>query len=296
MSPSACRACGAFGPREWSRKGGHTLARCPACASISYVEADGTPLAEPAVVYQQYHAASTFECPEAAASSLAALVAKAGRYRSTGRWLDVGFGEGGLLGMAEAAGWTCFGSEVSPHALAFGRRRGWTVSDVPGSDPAFVPGSFDIVTMIEVLEHLPQPLQALQEASAWLRPGGALYVTTPNVGSLNRLILGARWSIFCPPEHMTIWSARALRRCLVRLGLCQVRIQTTGLNPAEILARISRHPDRPVNRYATAVALSQALNTSPARRLVKRMANLVLNALGTGDTLKAWALRPGGRP
>jgi 2-polyprenyl-3-methyl-5-hydroxy-6-metoxy-1,4-benzoquinol methylase len=291
-STDNCPACRA--PlRYWARKADHQLRICLECRTVAAgsSESPGAVSQDP---YASYHALSTFEAPALIAESLAVVVASAEPYRRTNRWLDFGFGEGALLTAAEQRSWSCYGIEASPHALEYGRSRGWRVADAAAGKSGFAVASFDVVSMIEVIEHLPEPTLALREALHWLRPGGLLYLTTPNARSLNRWVLGSEWSIFCPPEHWIIWSPLGLRRALQCVGFTGVRMRTTGLNPVEILARLRRPkaPGPPVHRQAAAVRLNEALSRSPSRRLVKRLANELLTALQLGDGLKAWCEKP----
>jgi SAM-dependent methyltransferase len=194
----------------------------------------------------------------------------------------------------ERHGWRAHGVEVSPLALAFGRAQGWAVAEPPAAAGLFPENGFDVVTLIEVIEHLDDPVHALRQAVRWLRPGGLLYLTTPNVHSLNGRLLGPRWSIFCPPEHLTIWSPRGLRTALSRLGLRRVRLWTHGFNPVEILALLrTQRPDVPVDRQRAGDSLNRALSKTPVRRAAKRAANGLLTLAGVGDTLKARAEKPG---
>lgn len=147
--------------------------------------------------------------------------------------------------------------------------------------------------MIEFLEHVRAPHDFLHSAARWLRPGGLLYITTPNADSLNRRLLGLQWSIFSPPEHLTIWSARGLRHALTKAGFKVQRLRTEGLNPCEIIARLRprNREARQVDRNTTAFALNNTFSTSPLRRAVKKSINRALSAFQAGDTLKVWAVR-----
>ena len=116
------------------------------------------------------------------------------RFVRSGRLLEVGASTGYFLNAArvdyEVAGlepseWACriarerFGLEVHPETLESSRR--------------FVPGSFDVVAMIDVIEHLPDPRAAVCRAAELLRPGGLLYFVTPDIGSLSARMLGGYW-------------------------------------------------------------------------------------------------------
>jgi SAM-dependent methyltransferase len=227
-------------------------------------------------------------------SSLERLVEYADRFRETGRWLDLGYGEGALLTVAKRRGWSCYGVEVSERVLEYGRGQGWVVTSEPQSDPRFVAGNFDVVTMIEFLEHVTTPARFLDDAGCWLRRGGLLYVTTPNIRSLNGRILGLSWSVVSPPEHIVLWTVRALRSAVARAGFRVFRMRSEGLNPSEILALArSRRVENVVDRNKSAIALSEALSRTRARRALKTAINGGLNVLRLGDTLKVWARRVG---
>jgi SAM-dependent methyltransferase len=243
--------------------------------------------------YDRYHDNATFLTPPTAVASLERLIRSAEKFRRLGRWLDIGYGEGGLLEIAARRGWACYGVEVSERALEHGRRQGWAVAADPATDARFVGSAFDVVTMIECLEHQSDPLTFMRQASRWLRPGGLLYLTTPNLRSLNARVLGMVWSVVCPPEHVVLWTATALRYALTLVGLRVRSIRTEGLNPSEIVARLrpARTDDRPVDRNRSGIALSQALARTRGRRALKAVINEGLNAFGLGDTLKASAER-----
>jgi SAM-dependent methyltransferase len=243
-------------------------------------------------LYNHYYDRATFETGPTAAASLERLVRSAEPFRKTGCWLDLGYGEGALLAIAERHGWACHGSEVSPRALECGRQRGWRVTTDPSGDSRFEPATFDVVSMIEFLEHLGDPIRFLGDAARWLRPGGLLYLTTPNAKSLNARLLGLSWSVVSPPEHIVLWTVRALRRVVTEAGFRVIRVRSEGLNPSEILARIRRAGKVvAVDRNQSALALSEALSHSAVRRALKWTINAGLSTLRSGDTLKVWAVR-----
>jgi len=244
-------------------------------------------------LYEHYHDAASFTLAPIVEAALDRVAALAERSRLVGRWLDFGYGEGGLLEVAQRRGWACYGVEISRSMLDYGSRKGWAVTSDPRGDPRFADGTFDVVTMIEVLEHVADPVCLLSDAARWLRPGGLLYLTTPNARGLNCRILGRAWSVVCPPQHLVLWTPRALRLALARTGFNTSRLRAEGFNPAEILAwvRGGRSAAGGVNRYESGLALSAALERSRVRRIAKVVVNRGLSALGLGDTLKVWASR-----
>lgn len=126
------------------------------------------------------------------------------------RLVDVGCGTGGFLDLARRRhGARCSGVELDPALAARAGRRGL---DVTTGDFGHGPqGEFDVVTMFQVLEHLPDPRAALSRAFSLLRPGGVLCVEVPIADCLARPIFGPYWFPLLPPYHRHICTRRSLR-------------------------------------------------------------------------------------
>lgn len=109
------------------------------------------------------------------------VVETVGRLRASlgGRWLDVGFGNGALLTTAEEFGYAVVGLDVRAQNVKLMREAGYY--DVHALDfEQFRGGPFDIVSMADVLEHLPFPKRALEHARTLLAPDGLLLLSMPN--------------------------------------------------------------------------------------------------------------------
>lgn len=276
-----CRVC-SVPLSPWGFSASVPQLRCPRCGSI---HADCVKPAEDlyADLYQKDEAV-----PAVVAASLDAVVRSMSPFRTHGRWLDIGFGQGALLDAAARGGWQCHGTELSEVALEKGRARGFITAT--GTE-AFDDGAFDVVSLVELVEHVEAPLGFLKEARRVLRKGGCLYVTTPNAWSLNRWYLGARWTVFGPPDHITIFTPPGLRRLLRQAGFDKADLRTEGLNPFEILhSRGRAAPAADLNRVVEGTKLCESLSASPGRRGVKTLANAVLSLLRVGDSVKARAI------
>ena len=84
-----------------------------------------------------------------------------------------------------------------------------------------------MVTLIDVLEHVPDPAALLAAVHRRLLPGGVLAAVLPNAASLTRRLLGRRWPHYAP-EHLFFWTPAALRRQLAAAGF-EVREIRTGI-------------------------------------------------------------------
>ncbi len=148
------------------------------------------------------------------------------------RLLDVGCGTGAML-EAFSRHYDAYGLDPSPHAIRFCRERGLTRL-VQGDIDQFAPGQdlrFDIVTLLDVLEHIEDDRHALQRAGSLLRENGHLLITVPaypllwspmdellhhkrryTMQSLRNAVASAGFTI----EHLTHFNALLLPVAVVR--------------------------------------------------------------------------------
>jgi SAM-dependent methyltransferase len=145
------------------------------------------------------------------------LLDLAARHRPRGRLLDIGAGSGILVEEARRRGYDAIGVEPGSWLHARARERGLPV--VRGTFPhAAVRGVFDVITLIDVIEHVPDPVGLLTDVAAHLAPGGVALVATPDVGSLAARVLGWRWWHF-RIAHIGYFDRATLGLALRRAGL-----------------------------------------------------------------------------
>jgi 2-polyprenyl-3-methyl-5-hydroxy-6-metoxy-1,4-benzoquinol methylase len=142
-----------------------------------------------------------------------------GRHVPAGTLLDVGCGHGLLLDEARRLGYEVTGLELSATAAAYARDvLGLDVREQPLETYDVAPGSFQVVVLADVLEHLPDPLAALDACERLLAPGGALCVVTPDPSSPTARAAGARWWGYLP-AHTFLLPRTTLRELLEARGL-----------------------------------------------------------------------------
>jgi SAM-dependent methyltransferase len=130
-----------------------------------------------------------------------------------GRLLDVGCGHGLLLDEARAAGFEAEGLELARAAAAYASDTlGLRVHRHPLADHAAEP--YDAIVLADVLEHLDDPLSALDHCVRLLAPGGVLCLVTPDPSSRTARLAGAGWWGYLPAH--TFLMPRATLRELVR--------------------------------------------------------------------------------
>jgi SAM-dependent methyltransferase len=131
--------------------------------------------------------------------------------------LDVGCGVGLLLDEARRRGWRTQGVELSDWGVRRARHLGLEVFQGDLEEAGFAPGSFDAVFMIDVLEHLADPVRTLVKVSQMLRPGGVLCLVTPDAASAAAWVLGRRWWGMLP-GHVVLFPHQRLCELLRTLG------------------------------------------------------------------------------
>jgi SAM-dependent methyltransferase len=144
-----------------------------------------------------------------------------GRYVPAGRLLDVGCGHGLLLDEARGRGYEVTGIELSGNAAEYAREvLELDVLEQPlerfaAEEPE---GSFNVIVLADVLEHLEDPVGAIAACERLLAPGGALCVITPDPSSPTARAAGRRWWAYLP-AHTFLIPRRTLRELLESRGL-----------------------------------------------------------------------------
>lgn len=116
------------------------------------------------------------------------------RYKKGTNLLDIGCGEGFFLFNASKAGYSAKGIELSQDAAAYAKKEfSLDIEARAFEERQFPENYFDMVTLWQVLEHLPYPLAILKEAYRILKLGGLLVVSTPNIEGIPARTFRRRW-------------------------------------------------------------------------------------------------------
>jgi len=187
------------------------------------------------------------------------------RFRAPGSFLDVGCNMGMLMRLARKRGWTVTGVEPSPPLAGLAREQlglevlNCFLHEVPASRD----GSFDVVALSDVFEHVSEPLAMLRDAARLLKPDGLLYVKVPNA----RFNLFKQWAsrirgrtprhgVWDSYEHVVHYTDETLRRMLrkggfevfalsaarpVQIPVWHEHVGHYFLNPSPVLLDWKRH-------------------------------------------------------
>ncbi|NQW29964.1 MAG: class I SAM-dependent methyltransferase [Ignavibacteria bacterium] len=129
-------------------------------------------------------------------------------------WLDVGCDHGFFIDDARRLGYAVSGIEPGERARNYARSIGLQVAE----DINLVQGKFDVISMWHVLEHIPSPIEFLQNLHGMLETNGVLCIRVPDFDCLSRKLLKDNWIWFLPFLHPIHYNLQSLTTMLQSLG------------------------------------------------------------------------------
>ena len=277
--PSACPVCSASQTRPW-REGGVSGALAPddlritdsrygmtldlaRCAECGFRFAFGEQLSRLHELYEQLDDPGYESSEEARALQMEWLVRLAKEAAPAARSaLDVGAASGVLVDAARRAGFDAIGVEPSASLASAAReQRGLPVLTGSLPHPELAGRRFDVVFLVDVIEHVAEPVALLARCAEQLAEGGLLIVVTPDVDSVAARVMGRRWWHF-RLAHVGYFDRRSLERAFERVKLRPERwLRARWFFPFSYLAeRLERYlPVGSLNRYAARSRLLQKI-------------------------------------
>jgi len=202
------------------------------------------------------------------------LLAEVQPFAAAGTWLDVGCSYGWLLEHVQHAGFEPLGLEPSPAAATEARTAGLRVID--GCFPADLPGDVKptVISFMDVLEHLPDPVAALRAAKQQLAPGGIVVVQVPDQACLlykiaeamcrvtrgrSSFALRRLWLVGFDFPHRYYFTRHTLAAAMKAAGLQVQRTFRSPIgSPQDALDRVAYASAGPIRLRDRAVALAVA--------------------------------------
>jgi 2-polyprenyl-3-methyl-5-hydroxy-6-metoxy-1,4-benzoquinol methylase len=210
------------------------------------------------------------------------IIRKFASFPARPRLLDVGCALGLMLHEASAASWEAIGVETSEFAAHYAAvHTGCQVYTGTLQDAHFESESFDVVTLMDVIEHVPWPRALIAEVHRVLRPGGVVFLVTPNFASLFVRLYGAKAYGIGPEEHVTYFQPSTIRQLLQANGFTRI---VTGSKDfyAENLRRLM-----PRANTGKGEAIKNSVGSRSSLRLLRNIANAILMHIPIGDKLIA---------
>jgi 2-polyprenyl-3-methyl-5-hydroxy-6-metoxy-1,4-benzoquinol methylase len=292
---TTCCLCGPVSAPLIRAEKWRTIVRCPGCgfvfcANITYDDLqnlyeDEYWGGESEVGYSEY-----LVHPEVHAQwnrTKMSGVAKAG-IKPPGRLLDVGCATGDWVKAAGEAGFQASGIEISHYAGNIARERGLDVHVGTLLDAPYGDGEFDVITMWDVIEHVPDPVLEARKLLSLLKPGGAVVMATPNVGSLRARREGANWHGFrVSQEHVLFFTPDTLGKVLRKAGFVNYRSDTYMIDER---IRVLLNPWADCSNLPVNIRGHRFYHIWEPNPMT--VMHSILEQMGFGHVLLGWAYKP----
>jgi SAM-dependent methyltransferase len=136
-----------------------------------------------------------------------------------GKILDIGCATGLFLNEMKKNGWEIYGIEPSTYAANYARDTyNINVNNSTLDQNTFPDSFFDVITMWDVLEHVPDPIVALTEIWRLLKPEGYFIASMPNTNAWEKRIFGKYWAGWDIPRHTFIFNDNNIKLLLQNTG------------------------------------------------------------------------------
>lgn len=212
--------------------------------------------------------------------------------RKHNRILDVGAGNCLFLIEATKRGWQAYGTDFGQSAVDIGTQHGINMKQGKLSADWYPSNFFDVVTTFETIEHVNSPNTEIENIQKILRPGGLVYLTTPNFNSIERRTMKINYNAIEYPEHLSYYTPHSMNYLLRKHGFEKVSLQTTGVSLTRLKTslQVKNHQAMTelfVSKESTDERLRLNIESNKFKLVLKNMANALLTFFGIGNSLKA---------
>jgi len=196
------------------------------------------------------------------------------------RTLELGAAHGGFVALLRRAGFDATGLELSPWIADFARRTfAVPMLQGPVERQPLEPGGLDLVMMMDVIEHLPDPVGTLRHCARLLKPGGMLVVQTPEFPEGQDLeAMRASGTAFVqhlrPQEHLWLFSRRSAAALMERVGCGAPRFEPAMFAQYDQFFFAPASPGVALPEPHAPEAIRAALQATPDGRVVGAMLDL----------------------
>lgn len=205
------------------------------------------------------------------------------KYKKTGNILDFGCSEGHFLEEAKKFGWNVYGVELIDRCINVCKRKGIQIL----SYDEFInvdDGFFDVITALEVIEHLSSPHDFIKKVHPKLRTGGIFIGTTPNFYSISRKIKKFNWRIIDYPDHLMYFNPKSLKHLLLNNGFHVLELKTINIDALTWFVRNNKSQQN-IYDQVKIDGIRQKFEKWHTK-LLKKGLNYLLNLFKIGDNLK----------
>ena len=162
--------------------------------------------------------------------------------------LDVGCGYGSHLKVAADRGWKCFGIELSSHARSVVKERYGNQLSVVEKATDLIPQQFDLILMLDVIEHLSEPYKLFFTlfGRGAIGQETQIVISTPNARCFDAVSEPAEWAYRHPPSHLVYYSSKSFEILARRLLFTDIKIEGAVTAESDL---VSRFEDEEASSY-----------------------------------------------
>lgn len=148
------------------------------------------------------------------------ILSRISMLKPSGRLLDVGCAFGFFIELSSTFGYDAYGFDASDFAIRHAKKNGIgeRVRVATIDSVGYKQGSFDVITLLDVFEHLEDPAKNLRKLRKLLRDDGIIVIATGDTESFAARILKRRWTFYIPPQHLFFFNRRTLGILLEESG------------------------------------------------------------------------------
>lgn len=298
-----CDLCGSVEGTVLIKRGitYYEIRRCDACGLVL---ADPLPSLE--AINSFYGSEYTYFTPAYARYYARKDYKKAGsviheieRFCKHGNLLDVGCAAGFLLAVARDRGWKPEGVEITEDAGNIARQNGFHVHKGSIETISLRKNFYDAVTLMDSLEHMQSPSEALKRIHSFMRMNGILVIETPNFESFYKRLIGKRWAGF-NKFHIYFFTPTTISMLLEKSGFKILKLVTRNADLLSMDAffrwgikdavrNIIKTDDNPLIKKSNKSNVIKNVFVEPVERLINFPFAHLLNLFKLGDQIRVYA-------
>jgi len=202
--------------------------------------------------------------------------------------LDIACGAGHLLEAFRELGVKTFGTEHESGKQVLVDKG---IEFIEGEFSPLTSNKFDLIIFTEAIEHINDQIKFISNCKTLLNPGGLIYMTTPNVCSLEKRLLRSEWGMFVYPEHLSYYSPKTIDILHKQEGFNKVFVRTENISMYRLVEFFNRrkknissdHSD--LSPLEVSDKLQDLISKKSFLSSVKNLINAILNFFGLGTSL-----------
>ncbi len=142
--------------------------------------------------------------------------------KNKGKVLDIGCAVGQFLDTLKKDGWDTYGIELNDQERKIAQKKKHQIYDQKIEENYLPRKNFDLVSILEVLEHVYNPKQVIKSIYKILKKNGLLVVIVPNADSLAANIMQSRCNMFLGMSHITMFDSKTLKNLIEKFSFKQI--------------------------------------------------------------------------